>query len=273
MDGGQGVPVLRGRGDAQRVFILTHGRTGSTLLAAILADCGAGFGMPVPADWDARCGDLEHPGIQAATLWLGRAHAIAAEKPTFGWRRGVWAAYRSRGKRNLRAVLAQARYLKCVNLDLAVYEAFRLGYRPSVVLSYRRFEDCAISDSLNNGSADLSSYVRRYNRTYRNGMLQISTFGGCAIGFDQLVDPDDTSWAGPLERVTGFAAERLIAARACRLKAIPHAAPVNTLDHGAGETFAAVDALRGAAFAPSAPVLRYARAAARPVFESKYAGD
>ena len=265
-------PRAVARDDRRRCFILTCGRTGSTLLAAILADCGAEFGMPAPLDWDASGGDLEHRDLQSAARWLARAYTISPEKPELGWRRYMWSIYRSRGKRKLRHVLAQARYLKCVDLDLTVYPAVQLGYRPSIVLSYRRFEDATISGSLTSGNSDMSLSARRYNRIYRNGLLQLSTFGGCAIGFDQLTDPADTSWAEPLAGATGIAAAQLVEARGRRLKPLVHTATTEILDRAAWHTFEQVDALRGIAVASSAPAVRFASARKVAAPASQFAG-
>ena len=42
-----------------KYFIVTVGRTGSSLLCAVLADASADFGMKAPEDWDPRRGVME----------------------------------------------------------------------------------------------------------------------------------------------------------------------------------------------------------------------
>ena len=38
--------------DRTRYLLLTPGRSGSSLLASLLADLGANFGLPAPGDWN-----------------------------------------------------------------------------------------------------------------------------------------------------------------------------------------------------------------------------
>ena len=45
--------------EQKRFFIVNPGRTGSTLLAAILADAGADFCFETPESWDPTTGDTE----------------------------------------------------------------------------------------------------------------------------------------------------------------------------------------------------------------------
>jgi hypothetical protein len=254
MADGNRAPPLDSR---QRTFIVTAGRTGSSLLSAILADCGAEFGMPAAANWDRRSGEMEHPAICAAAACFKRAYDVAPARPALGWRRAVWNLQRSRGKRRLAAALPGTQYLKCLNLDLIVHPAFRLGYAPTVILSYRRFADHAISSAVRGRHSDLSLLTEDYKRVYRNGLLQMMVFGGCAVGYDQLMDRNDDSWALSLAMVTGIPAVRLIAARD-RLVSVTaqdwDRRP--DLDDGTREVFASIDAWRGRVAPPSIPYLR-----------------
>jgi len=245
-------------GDAsrRRIFIVTAGRTGSSLLSAILADCGANFAMPAPPAWDPRSGQMEDPDLCAAADYFKRAHDIAAGKPGMSWRRVAWSLLRSRGKTRLAMTLAKADYVKCVNLDLLVHPAFRLGYAPTVILSYRRFEDYVVSSAVRGGHSDLSLLTALYTRIYQNGLLQMTVFGGCVVAYEQLVDPDDVSWANALASVTRIPAPRLIAARERYAVAIERPQPMPPMDRLAGELFTRMEDLRGRVLAPSPPYLR-----------------
>jgi hypothetical protein len=245
--------------DRRRFFILSAGRTGSSLLSAILGECGADFAMQVPTEWDPGSGALEHVELNAATSLLRRAHEIDSDKPPSGYRRYVWSRLRSRAKRKLSSVLGEARYLKGENLDLAVQPAFKLGYFPSVILSYRRFEDLAVSSFIKRGASTFESLLAYYQRINRNGLLLMSIFGGCAIGYEQLVDPQDVSWVEPLSSVTGIAASRLTSARDRRLGSRSRSVEAQCLDGGAREVFEAIDALRGRELMSSDQVARSVR--------------
>lgn len=245
--------------DRRRYFIVSAGRTGSTLLSAILADCGADFAMSVPAEWDPGSGALEHAELHAATSLLRRVHEIDRDKPSSGYRRYVWSNLRSRAKRKLNSVLEEARYLKGENLDLAVQPAFKLGYFPSVILSYRRFEDLAVSSFIRRGASTFESLLAYYQRINRNGLLLMSAFGGCAIGYEQLVDPRDTSWVDSLAELTGIGASRLASARDRRLGSPSRSVQFKCLDRGAQEVFEAIDVVRGRILMPSDQVMRATR--------------
>jgi hypothetical protein len=245
--------------DRRRFFIMSAGRTGSTLLAAILADCGADFALPLLGEWDPGTGGAEHATLNAATLLMRRAYDIDRDKPPPGFRRYVWNRLRSRAKRRLRAVLKAAQYLKGENLDLVIQPAFKLGYLPSVILNYRRLEDLAVSSFIRKGASSFDSILAYYRRINRNGLLLMTVFGGCAIGYDQLADRGDRSWAPPLAALTGISAGSLIAARDRRLGVVSRSVEPACFDRGAQEIFRTIDALRGRLFLPSDQAMRSAR--------------
>jgi hypothetical protein len=236
-----------------RYFVVSSGRSGSTLLSAILAEAGARFGVTVPSRWDPVGGALEHPLGHRAAAAFRRA---GAAKPD-GWlRRRAWQLHRSAGRRALRALLAEAAFVKCEDLDLVIAAVFKLGFFPKVILSYRRFEDHAISRGLRKATADVDALLAHYCRTYRNGWLLLQTFGGCVVGFDELIDPSATSWAPALAAVTGLAAVDLLAARDRRLgKTSRPLAPVDIASESA-RLFELLQANRGRAIAASDQALR-----------------
>ncbi len=242
--------------DGRRFFVVTSGRTGSTLLCAILADCGAGFAMPTPPIWDTARGDMEHPELRRGADLMRRAYEISPERPPPGLRRVAWSVLRSRAKARLKRLMRQATYVKGENLDLMVQPAFKLGYTPTIILSYRRFEETAISASLRSGHATLQILARYYERLNRNALLLLSTFGGCVVGYEQLVDLQDVSWAAPLASVTGLAVAHLIEARSRRVQAQSPRAGIGGLDRGAADVFEMMNRLRAQAIGPSAQSVR-----------------
>ena len=50
--------------DNRRFFVVTVGRTGSSLLASILADAGADFGVQSEDKWDSGGGAYELPSLE-----------------------------------------------------------------------------------------------------------------------------------------------------------------------------------------------------------------
>jgi hypothetical protein len=92
----------------------------------------------------------------------------------------------------------------------------------------------------------------------------LNTFGGCVVRYEQLADPEERDWAGPLSHVTGIAAERLIAARDARLEAPNPQVPALDTERHAAAACDALDALRHRAVPPSIQAVRswHARASA-----------
>jgi hypothetical protein len=239
----------------RRFFIVSTGRSGSTLLAAVLADAGAEFGLPVPTRWDRRTGDMEHQRLTTAAHLLMKAHRIAREKP-HGLRRWRWTLLRSLAKRKLRSTLRRVDFVKVDGAHELVRPAFKLGYFPSVIISYRRFEDYAVSLGLTHANATIASLEQNYRSTLRSGLWLLNTFGGCVVSYEQLVDPAERSWAEPLASVTGIPAGRLIAARDARIEAPSARVVAADTERHAEAAFDAVDRLKHKWLPPSAQALR-----------------
>ena len=59
-----------------RFIMVTTGRSGSSLLAAIIADAGGNFGFPSEDEWDPAAGAMEHPVAQEASRLFRRAYYL-----------------------------------------------------------------------------------------------------------------------------------------------------------------------------------------------------
>ena len=247
----------------KRYFIVNTGRCGSTLLTVILADAGADFGLPTPGGWDPAGGDMEHPEIVRISRLFRRAAYIAPGKRYFLFYKYLADARRSLGKRRLRAVLERLHYAKADNLTLWIWHIAAMGYRPQIILSYRRFGPTARSYFLARGLSieRLATYYRRVNG---DGLLMLDTYGGCAISYEELVDPEEVAWAGALAEITGLDRDRLLASRDRRLASDDEggratAAGENRLyDPGAEHLYRELRQLKGIAVPPSRQFLRIA---------------
>lgn len=203
--------------DLTRYFIVTTGRSGSSLLAAILGDSGADFGLSVPKDWDKNSGTLEHPAIDEVSRLFRRARYVSAGKRYFLFYKYLIDMRRSLGKKKLKRALRTIRYSKGENFDLWIWHVIKLGYRPQIIVTYRNFVDTAIGYYIIHG-LDTQDFAARYTRAYRNALLMLNVFGGCAVDYAELIDPAETAWAEALARVTGLDRERLIESRAQRVE-------------------------------------------------------
>jgi hypothetical protein len=242
----------------RRYFVVTVGRTGSTLLTAIMADAGADFGMPAPEHWDtARGGAIELPEVRRAADHFRLAFEHRPQRPRMPPARWIWTWHRSVAKRELKRALDKAVFVKAGDLDWVVPHAIKVGYFPSVIISYRPFGPCALSFSQTLSMWPAETMAAEYDRTYRNAVLQMHAYGGCVVSYADVVDRTRTEWATNLSEVTGLSVDALLASRDRRVKSAQREeVEVPILYESAEQTFATVDALSGRAFPPSAQALR-----------------
>lgn len=242
---------------AKRYFIVTNGRSGSSLLAVLMADSGADFGMKAPAGWDPRTGQMENQAIKEAAHHYRRAFDIDHGRryklcPEFEAR-----LRRRRGRRWLQRALGQAEYFKIGDLDLLIQPTFRLGFLPQVILIYRRFEPNLASLVVGRTHTGPDDLAAEYVRIYRQGLLLMHCFGGCAIGYERLVDPQQRQWAAALGEITGLPEDALLQARSVRLRSSaarpqPAAGQYPELDR----LYEALESESGKPIAPSSATLR-----------------
>ena len=251
--------------ESSRFFIVTAARTGSTLLSAILADAGAEFDMKTPRRWDRAGGDLEHPDLWRALRYFCDAETISMMgRPPCGIARMRWNIYRSLGKRWLRAGLGRARFAKLYGAHKLVRPAFKIGYFPTVILSYRRIEDQALSLGLMHPHANWEFLRQNYLTVYCNGLWLLNMFGGCVVSYDDILSPADTAWAETLGRATGLPTASLIEARKSRIEDASPAAEASFDDRTSAPMFEAIQALRGKVIPPSHQALRLWEASRSP---------
>ena len=122
--------------DNRRFFVVTVGRTGSSLLASILADAGADFGVQSEDKWDAGGGAYELPSLEPVVQQFECMNEISFRWPYGLLARLRWTAARHRAKVGLKAMLSQARFFKG-EIDQMVHWSARLGYSATVIVSYR----------------------------------------------------------------------------------------------------------------------------------------
>ena len=203
--------------DRIRYFIINSGRCGSSLLAAILADSGADFGLPVPKDWSQDEGALEHPDVDYVSRQFRRAAYLLPRKRSSLLVKYLIDARQSLGKKRARQVLPKITYAKTDNLDLWTWHLTKMGYRPRIIVSYRDFAATARSFFILRG-LHFHQFAANYSRTYENALMMLDVFGGCAVSFEEMVNPEETAWAEALSQATGIPADRLLHHRGERLK-------------------------------------------------------
>ena len=204
--------------DSIRYFIVSLGRSGSSLLAAILADAGAKFGMETPSDWDPRSGQMETSAIKMAAHHYRRAYDIGIGRkyllsPALEAKLRLY-----RGRKYLRRALQESQFLKIGDLDLVVQPSFKLGYSPRVILNYRQLENNLPSLLVGRTHIGPDQLAQEYSRVYRQGLMLLHTFGGCVVAYNELQDSTAPGWAEALAKTTGLERQQLLKSRTTRAK-------------------------------------------------------
>jgi len=134
--------------DKTRYLIVGTGRSGSSLLSAILADAGANFNMPKMSSWDRKTGAYEHPKLHSAYKWYSRSQKITKSVlPSQPLRR----FFEIRMRRDLSKLLCNTIFLKSTGLIWLVQPIYKLVYQPKIIVSYRKFEGYCTSRHLKFG--------------------------------------------------------------------------------------------------------------------------
>lgn len=199
-----------------RYFIVTHGRSGSTLLAAILSACEAPFGPECAKDSDTERDHWESHTIERAIRCAHNANEHFTPAMA-GFRRATYRFWRSRAKSLLSRALRQAVFSKNRWNTTVLPLAEKLGYRPVPIISYRHPGEVALSD-MNQLKNSASTFLPLIIRTYTDALYALERYGGVVIDHSELIDPSHERWAYALDAVTGIDADRLLKARNALLR-------------------------------------------------------
>jgi hypothetical protein len=193
-----------------KYFVVTVGRTGSSLLCAVMADAGADFGMPAPESWDPGRGVMENLPLRRAAHHYRRAWDIDQGRH-FNFAPAMESKLRrALGRRHLRNALGQAQFFKGSDLDLLAQPCFKLGYAPKLIVSYRELQATLPSLLVGRTNVGPDELAEEYLRVYRQSLALLSCFGGCVVPYAELHDAS-YNW-GVISELTGLAEEKLTAA-------------------------------------------------------------
>lgn len=240
----------------ERFLIITVGRSGSSLLSAVLADSGADFGLNTPTQWDPRRGEMEGRAIKLAAHNYRRAYDISLGRK-YLFSPAIETKLRlSRAKKYLKIALQDSRYLKIGDLDLVVQPTFKLGYKPTVILSYRQLELNLPSLLVGRTHVGPDQLAQEYVRIYRQGITLLKTFGGCTVAYNELQDPMSTAWSDALAATTQLDQATLVESRKTRLKGSIDSTDETVIYPHAYALFKQMQALSGVRVASSRQVSR-----------------
>jgi len=199
--------------DKNRYLIVGTGRSGSSLLAAILADAGAKFNLPSVLIWNRSSGAYEHPKLISACKWFFRSRKAALFSDQ------LCRFCEIRMERKLLLLWQEAVFAKYPNAVWLIHFIPKLGYSPKLILSYRSFPNFSISEYLKKGLS-MPDLVSKYYEINSTAMLALNIFGGVAVSYEELVNKDETIWADAISSLTDIDSQKIIYSRNQRVNEI-----------------------------------------------------
>jgi hypothetical protein len=197
--------------DKYRYMLVGTGRSGSSLLSAIIADAGANFDMPNVSAWDRRSGAYEHPELINSYKWFLRSKKMALLSD----RLRRFCEIRTENK--LSTLLDRAVFAKYPHAFRLIHFTPELEFYPKIILSYRDFAGYSKSMYRKNGM-DMPNLIKSYKEINSTALLQLEVFGGVAINYKELVDKSETNWAETISSLTGIDFSSLLESREKRVQ-------------------------------------------------------
>lgn len=201
--------VTGGKKVGTKYLIVSTGRCGSSLLSGILSECGADFGPVGKRNWDRSSGSYEHPLLDRAYKW----HRASKDFRIELWPLTKVSTWCSRRRdRCLSRVFGGGDYAKSTQLVDLVHPISDLCDSIRVIVCYRSFNGYAMSRYRRFGW-DTERLAEEYERINRTALLQLRLFGGCAISYEELMQPKESDWADALDELAGLSRSDLLEAR------------------------------------------------------------
>jgi hypothetical protein len=194
----------------KRLYCITGpGRSGSSLLAAVIAHSGGNFGMEARIDWDHQKGSMEHPWGHASYTYLSRKRKLSESilpQRLFGM------AYLDRQFKSSMSKLKAVDYAKSSTLVWVVPYLTQVGIAPKVIVSFRDFTSYALSRHRKFGW-DFDKLVEGYINVYMTAWVQLHSYGGIIVDYADMCDTANNEWLSGISELTGLRIDDLIASR------------------------------------------------------------
>lgn len=203
--------------EEQKFCIVGTGRSGSSLLAQLLAASGADFGMTPASEWNTQKGSLEHPACHEAVKYFQRIEQLERSiVPNWPLSDHYKARLHSEMER-----LRSVQFFKSTELFTIVpnlHSFFKGALR--VIHIYRDFATYAASRHRKSGW-EYERLVAAYVNSNATSLLQVSLYGGIVISFNELRDVTAEGWVKPLCALTGLQTETILEQRRFLMKDLP----------------------------------------------------
>jgi len=191
-----------------KILIVGTGRSGSSLLSAIIADSDHSFGMEKAESWDKVKGAFEHKNLHLAYRNYSRSDKISKSLlPSF-----FSSFFRRKGDKYLKMLLDNVTACKSSKLVWMIQRIHHLGYNPKIIVQYRKFQDYSRSRYLKFGWS-MNRMLDEYCNVYSTSLLMLGVFEGVAVNYESILDKNNKDWAEDISKITGIDVKRLLDSR------------------------------------------------------------
>ena len=207
--------------ERKKYFILSPGRTGSSLLSSFLADAGARFVAEHKESWNPLAGAFEDEAFDHMAFLLSQAHYLEVEKrftPLYKLSyKKIVTLKRFLAKRKMRRIFSKSSYFKGGNPHHSVQLSAHLGYWPVVIVNCRPYDTWMGSMYPGQRNHTVESLTANYVTCLKNSLALLGLFGGCVVDYKEIMDTEERLWAENLGKVTGLDADAILESRRKRL--------------------------------------------------------
>ncbi|MBD3311246.1 MAG: hypothetical protein GF349_01960 [Candidatus Magasanikbacteria bacterium] len=190
----------------KKFLIVGTGRTGSSLLSAILLKSGADFGLRSKDIWDRQKGDFEHSLIHEAYKWQSRVEKIDQSiLPNYF----TVSFFNNICNKKMEQLLTEVDYVKSSQLVWLVHRAkYKLGFEVKVIGVYRNFSDYVISRYKKYGRS-LDHWRKEWLEVNKTLFLQAQIIPSLLLSYEEIVGRNETKWIDRLALFTNISREKL----------------------------------------------------------------
>ncbi len=190
----------------KKFLIIGTGRTGSSLLSAILLKSGANFGLDTKDIWNRDKGDFEHPLLHEAYKWHSRAEKIDQSiLPNY-----FFVPFSNQKcNKTLNQLLSNVNYAKSSQLLWLVHRInFKLGYEVKIIGVYRKFSAYLLSRYKKYGRS-LDYWREHWLQVNKTLVLQTKMMPSLLLSYEEMVNNSNQDWLEKLAVFTNRDREKL----------------------------------------------------------------
>lgn len=193
---------VKGEAPRQRIVVVGPPRSGTTLLASLLAQLGVNFGVE-ERSWDVNSGYYEHPELLKIYGQLRKVERLEQVSDNLASRQ------RQGAVQALQHLLGQVQAIKYPPISSQLpFLVASAGYAPVLAISARRFEPYAISRMRMEG-VGYGVCKGDYLEMYQTALLLLRVYQGQVISYEGLLGPGRQAALQRLASLSGAAAERV----------------------------------------------------------------